>query len=210
MIRLAALALAFVSLVACQNETHAVFSPGPSPTPHLPTTSAILQPGEVPSGLIACPGSGPIEVYLAVLATGDAIVGARANDQWVQLLKNGAREGAIAVYAAGGSACSADVGAVGGVKAITTFVARFSDPTAAAVAWQAGVFGFIPPAPGQLTSGVTLGASTGLGGDSFTYERPSVRLATWRHGIYVAMLVVSNLDVNAFQAAAAAVDARLN
>ena len=210
MARFLAAALACLSLVACQNETHPAFSPVPSPTPHVPATSAILQAGEVPAGLVACPGSGPIEVYLAVRATEDATVGARANDQWVQLLSLGAREGAIAVYAANTSACAADVGATASVRALTSFVARFADPTQASVAWQAGVFGFVPPPPGELAPGVTVGTSTGLGVDSFTYERPSVRLASWHHGVYVALIVASNLDLNAFRGAAATVDPRLN
>lgn len=203
-------AVACLALVACQNETHAVFSPVPSPTPHLPATAAILQAGEVPPGLVACPGSGPIEVYLAVLATEDATVGSRANDGWVQLLSNGARDGAIAVYAANPSACAADLGATTNVRALTSFVARFADATQASIAYQAGVFGFVPPPPGQLNAGLTVGTSTGLGLDSFTYERPSVRLASWHHGVYVAMIVAAGLDLPTFRAATAAVDARLN
>jgi hypothetical protein len=125
-------------------------------------------------------------------------------------LGNGARDGAIAVYAANRSACAADLGATTNVRALTSFVARFADATQASIAYQAGVFGFVPPPPGQLNAGLTVGTSTGLGLDSFTYERPSVRLASWHHGAYVAMTVADGLDLPTFRAATAAVDARLN
>jgi hypothetical protein len=35
-------------------------------------------------------------------------------------------------------------------------------------------------------------------------------LASWRRSVFVALVVVSNLDVNAFHAATGAVDPRLN
>jgi hypothetical protein len=35
-------------------------------------------------------------------------------------------------------------------------------------------------------------------------------LASWRKSVYVALVVVSNLDLNAFHAATAAIDPRLN
>ena len=114
------------------------------------------------------------------------------------------------MYAANASACAAELGATTDVKAITSFVARFGNESQADRAWHAGVFGFAPPPPGQLTPGLTLGTSTGLGPSSFTYDRPSVRLACWRHGLYVAMIVAGNQDLNTFRAAAGAVDARLN
>ena len=197
-------------LVACQNETHAVSTPLPSPSPHAAPTAAILQSSEAPAGLNACPGSGPIDVYISVLGTQDAAVASRVSDQWMALVRAGAISGAMVVYAANATACAAELGATTDVKAITSFVSRFGDESQADRAWRAGVFGFAPPPPGQLTPGLTVGTSTGLGASSFTYDRPSVRLACWRHGFYVAMIVAANLDLTALTAATAAVDARLN
>jgi hypothetical protein len=57
--------------------------------------------------------------------------------------------------------------------------------------------------------GTARGTGTGLGLNSWTYDRPPLRLACWRKSVFVAFVVVSNLDVAAFKAAAAAVDARL-
>jgi hypothetical protein len=197
-------------MVACQNETHPVFTPAPSPSPHLAPTAAVLQPTEVPAGLNVCQGSGPVDVFLSVLATKDATVASRLDGYWAELVTGGATSGAMAVYASGTPGCTAELGATANLKTVMSFVARFPDASQADRAWHAGVFGFAPPPAGQLTPGLTLGTSTGLGASSFTYDRPSVRLACWRHGFYVAMIVAGNLDLNTFRAATAAVDARLN
>ena len=151
-----------------------------------------------------------MDVYISVLGTLDPSLADSVEVQWVQLINGGANAGATSVFAADRTACKAELGATGGVKAMSSFVARFDDESQAERAWEAGVFGFAPPPPGQLTSGLTLGTATGLGASSFTYDRPSVRLASWRHGVFVALVVVSNLDLTAFKAATAAVDARLN
>jgi hypothetical protein len=203
-------ALLVVGLVACQNETHAVFSPVPSPTPHTEPTAAILQSGDVPVGLNVCLGSGPIDVYLSVLGDADATLAARETTQWQALRQLGAKSAAISLFTSDPSACNAEFGAAANVKAMASFVAQFADEGEADRAWQAGVFGFVPPPPGQLSPGLTRGASTGLGASSFVYDRPSVRLASWRRSVFVALVVVSNLDLNTFHAATGAVDPRLN
>ena len=197
-------------LVACQSETHAVFSPVPSPSPHTAPTAAVLQSGDVPAGLGVCLGSGPIDVYLSVLATQDTVLAGRMADQWKQLRNQGAIAGAVSEFAANPSACKVELGATTSVKAITSLVAEFADEGQADRAWQTGVLGFAPPPPGQVTPGLTRGTSTGLGISSFTYDRPSVRLACWRRSVFVALVVVSNLDLNTFHAATAAIDPRLN
>ena len=120
------------------------------------------------------------------------------------------RSGAISVYAADPTACKAELGATTTVKSVASVVIQFDDEGQADRAWQAGVFGFVPPATGELLPGLTRGTATGLGLSSFTYERPSVRLACWRHSVYVALVVVSNFDLNTFGAATAAIDPRLN
>jgi hypothetical protein len=198
------------SLVACQSETHPVFSPAPSPTPHTAPTAAILQSTDVPAGLQPCPGSGPIDVYVEVVQSVDEKLGSRVSDQWLQMLRDGAIDGAISLFVANQTACKAELGATAGVKAMTSVVARFGDESAADRAWHDGLFGFVPPPAGVLTAGVTVGSATGLGASSFTYDRPPVRLACWRHGVFVALIVVSNFDLNTFKAATAAVDPRLN
>ena len=203
--------LAIVALaVACQSDTHAVFSPLPSPTPHTDPTLAILQSADVPAGLNACLGSGPLDVYLAQLAHSDATVATRVSAEWQNLRSEGAEAGAISVFAADPSACKVELGTTGNVKAITSIVVIFVNSGQADRAWQSGAFGFVPPPAAEVVPGVTRGTTTGLGLSSFTYDRPPARLACWHRSVFVALLVVSNLDAATFKSATAAVDARLN
>jgi hypothetical protein len=182
----------------------------PSPSPHTQPTAAILQSGDVPAGLSVCLGSGPIDVYLSVLSNADAALAARESNFWQQLRGAGAIDGAISVFAANPSACKAELGVTSSVKAMTSVVVRFHDEGEAERAWESGAFGFAPPPTGQLSPGLVSGTSTGLGPSSFTYDRPSVRLASWRRSVFVALVVVSNADLNTFRAATAAIDPRLN
>jgi hypothetical protein len=197
--------------IACQTQTPPVVaSPVPSPSPHTLPTAAILQSGDFPAGLNPCLGSGPIDVYLAALATEDPTVAARVSAQWQQLRAEGAQSGAVSVFAASQPACQAELGAMSSVKAATSFVAIFGDPGQADRAWQSGVFGFAPPPPAEIVPGVTRGTTTGLGLSSFVYSLPPVQLASWHRSLFVALVVVTNLDAATFKAATAAVDARLN
>jgi len=208
--RFPAVVLAIVVLAACQNETHAVFSPAPSPTPHTAPTRAILQSNEVPPTLAACEGSGPVDLYIDVLGARDAAAADRLGAAWALMLAQGAVQGAISVFASDPAACTTELGATSSARALTAVVVEFAEPGQAQRAWEAGFFGFPPPAAGQLSAGLTRGTSTGLGSDSFTYIRPGVRMAVWRKSIYVAMVIATNEDQPTFTAATAAVDPRLN
>jgi hypothetical protein len=86
----------------------------------------------------------------------------------------------------------------------------FADPGQAERAWSSAVLGFAPPAPDLLAPGLVRGAITGLGVSSWTYARPSVQMACWRHSVFVSLVVLANLDATAFKAVTAAIDARLN
>jgi hypothetical protein len=197
-------------LAACQNDTHAVFSPVPTATPHTAPTAAILQSNDVPPAFQACLGSGPVDVYLSVLSTTAPEVASSAAAYWSKLQGQGAIAGAISVFVANPSACTAELGAKTAVKSIASFVALFADEGQADRAWQEGVFGFTPPPVGELAPGVTRGTSTGLGPSSFVYLTSSVRLASWRRSVLVALVVASNGDANLFNVATAAIDQRLN
>ena len=194
---------------ACQSNTHAVVSPLPTPTPHTSPTAAILQSADTPAGLSPCLGSGPIDVYITSLAQSDAALAGRVSAQWEQLRIAGATAGAISVFTASPAACKAELGATSSIKSIASFVAVFDDPGQADRAWGSGVFGFAPPASGQILPGVTRGIGTGLGLNSWTYDRPPLKIACWRKSLFVAFVAASNLDVAAFKAATAAVDPRL-
>jgi hypothetical protein len=64
--------------------------------------------------------------------------------------------------------------------------------------------------PAEIRPGVTRGTATGLGLSSWTYDRAPVQLACWHKSVFVALVVVSNLDAATFKAATTAIDARLN
>ena len=198
---------AFVA--ACQSGAHPIVSPSPIPTPHTAPAAAILQSAEVPAGLDACAGSGPIAGYITSLASADASLGARVSTQWEQLRVAGATAGAISLFASSPAACNAELGAASNIKSITSFVAVFGDSGQADRAWGSGVFGFVPPASGEILTGVMRGSGTGLGVSSWTYDRAPLKLACWHKSVFVAFVVVGNLDVAAFKAATAAVDSRL-
>ena len=203
--------LALSALAACQSGTHPVSSPTPpSPTPSNLPTAAILQSADVPSGLNVCLGSGPIDVYIVSLAHADPALAARVGTQWQQLVVGGATGGAISLFTASPAACNAELGAASNVKSVTSFVAIFNDAAQADRAWGSGVFGFVPPAPGEILPGVVRGTDTGLGLSSWTYDRANIRLASWHKSVFVALVIVSNLDAAAFKAATVAIDARLN
>ena len=200
-----------ILIASCQNTTPtALPSPSPSPSPHSPPTEAVLQSSEVPAGLSPCLGSGPIDVYITTIATADPNVAARLANQWEQLRVAGATSGAISLFTSTPAACNAELATTSSAKSIAAFVAEFADSGQADRAWDAGVFGFIPPSPGELPAGVTRGTGTGLGLSSWTYDRPPVRLASWHKSVFVALVVVTNLDAATFKAATTAVDARLN
>jgi hypothetical protein len=203
---------AFAFVVACQSTAQSVPSPTPtpSPTPHTAAADPVLQQSDVPAGLNVCAGSGPIEGYIASLQSTSPALASRLNDEWQSLRTFGAVSAAISLYSADDSACSAELAAVSKSKSAAGFVVVFADDGQADRAWQSGVLGFVPPAPGELPPGVNRGTSTGLGVSSWTYDRAPVRLACWHKSVFVALVVLTNLDVNAFKAATAAVDARLN
>jgi hypothetical protein len=159
--------------------------------------------------LSPCLGSGPIDVYITSLAQADAALAGRVGAQWEQLRVAGATAGAISLFTASPSACKAELGATSSIKSIASFVAVFDDPGQADRAWGSGVFGFAPPASGQILPGVTRGTGTGLGLNAWTYDRPPLRIACWRKSLFVAFVAAGNLDAAAFKAATAAVDARL-
>jgi hypothetical protein len=208
--RLIAILTTIVLVAGCKTAATPVATPQPSPTPHTAVAAAVLQPGEVPAGLNPCLQSGPIAAYLSLLAVAAPTFAGRMTGQWQQLRAAGALDGAMALFAADPTACTAQLAATSTIQAVASFVAVFADEGEADRAWESGVFGFVPPPPGQLSPGVVRGTATGLGLSSWTYDRAPVQLAIWHRSVFVSLLVLTNLDATAFKSASAAVDARLN
>jgi hypothetical protein len=130
--------------------------------------------------------------------------------RWQQLRSSGALAAAFSLFASDPAACNAEMAVTEKFKAAASFVAAFADEGQAERAWSSGVLGFLPPAPDQVAPGLLRGASTGLDASSWTYDRPSVRLACWRRSVFVSLVVLTNLDPAASKAVTAAIDARLN
>ena len=208
--RLITILVAIALVAGCKTAATPVPTPQPSPTPHTAAAAAVLQPGEVQANLNPCPGSGPIATYLTSLAAADSALATRMTGQWQQLRAGGALDGAISLFAADPTACTAQLAATSKIQAATSFVAVFADEGQADRAWEAGVFGFVPPPPGEVSPGLLRGTATGLGLSSWTYDHSGVHIACWHKSVFVALLVISNLDANAIKTASAAVDARLN
>ena len=197
-------------LLACQNPAAPAAAPSPSPPLHPKVTAAVLQPGEAPAGLTACPSSGPIAGYITNLQTSNPTLASRMTDQWQQLRSKGAVDAAMALFAADPAACTAELAVTSKIKAAASFVAVFADEGQAERAWGSGVLSFVPPAPDLLAPGLVRGIRTGLGISSWTYDRPSVRLACWRRSVFVSLVVLTNLEATTFKSVTAAIDARLN
>jgi len=207
----AALAIT-VALVACTSPLTGAPppSPLPSPTPHNPVTSTLLQPSDLPGPLSQCPGSGAIASYITATKAANPDLAQRLTKQWNDLKSLGATEAAINLFAADPSACTSELAAVSKVQSAASLVVAFAEQGQADRAWQAGILGFTPPVPGELPPGVARGTGTGLGPSSWTYDRTPVRLACWQKNVFVAVVVFTNLDATAFKAGTGAVDARLN
>ena len=209
--RLIAILALGILISSCQNTApQAAVSPSPTPTPHATPTDVILQPSDVPAGLSPCLGSGPMDVYITTLEHADATLGARVATQWQQLQVAGATAGAVSLFTSAPAACNAELATTSSDKSVVAFVAAFGDSGQADRAWNAGVFGFIPPAPGELPAGVVSGTATGLGLSSWTYIRSPVQLACWHKSVFIALVVVSNLPAATFKATTGTIDARLN
>jgi len=197
-------------LAACQLASTPLSAPIASPAPHTPATAAALQPADVPAGLASCPGSGPLATYLADIKTSNPALAQKLAAQWAALKKAGSQDAAIILYAADPGSCAAELAATGNGKSAASVVVAFRDEGEADRAWEAGILGFAPPAPGEVPPGMARGKATGLGDSSWTYRNAPVLLACWRKSVFVALVVVTNLDDTAFVTATGAVDARLN
>ena len=209
MYRLWATVALVLLLTGCQIGGSSSPSPAVSPSPHTSIAVAGLKASEVPSGLTACPGNGPLDKYIASLQATDPILAARVASAWQLLQDQGATGASIAVYAADTAACSAELGTAKS-KSAASVVIEFPSDTEADRAWGGGVFGFVPPAPDQIAPGIKRGTGTGLGGSSWTYVRPPLWLACWRRSVFVSLVIMSSVDSPTFTVATAAVDARLH
>jgi len=171
-----------------------------------------LKSSDVPAGLRPCNGSGPIAGYMAAVRSKDPDGYASLQDAWDALKRNGADAAAIAAYVEDpATACTGTLGAGQG-KSATSFVIRYKDEGSATTAYKRGILNFPNPQPDQQTPGLTVGMATGLGPNSWVYNRAvngkAAYLAFWQSKQFDVMVLTADLDPVDSQKAADAVYAR--
>ena len=196
-------ALAVVGLVlGCQ-------APAPIGPPN--PDQVALRGGDLPSGLKACPGSGSIDTYLSAVRTKDPDSYATLSDAWATLKSKGADAAAITAYADDVANCSGLLGAGKG-KSASSFVIRYQDEGSATTAYKKGILQFPTPNAQQQTPGLTVGAATGFGANSWVFDQSvngrAAYIAFWQRGDFDIMVLVADLDPAAAKHAAEAVGSR--
>jgi hypothetical protein len=200
----AALLLLWLGLLAC--------SAGPFGNAVQDPSHLIAKAGDVPADLHQCPGSGPIDGYLAALKASNQPAYQSLNDTWAELKKEGARSAAVSVFTISPAGCTARMGAAPG-RSLANLVAVFPDDRAAADAYQRGIFGFPTPATGAQIPGVSKGVATGLSDNAWVAQRDvggrSLYVAWWQDRPVAAFLVAADLDASESMRAALAVERRI-
>src|SRR5690242_13284423 len=190
-------------------------SPAPNGVPVIgpPNPEDIaLKAGDVPQALKPCPGSGPIAGYIAAVRTKDPDGYASLQDAWSALQSKGADAAAItACVDDPTTACTGTLGAGQG-KSATSFVIRYKDEGSATTAYKRGILNFPTPQQDQQTPGLTVGVATGLGANSWVYNRSvngkAAYLAFWQSKQFDVMILTADLDPTDSQKAADAVYSR--
>jgi hypothetical protein len=199
----AAIAL-WLGLLACQAGTVGGGTPDPQ--------QVAVGSGEVPGDLQRCPGSGGLDRYLSQLKPRNEAAYQALRDGWLQLQKEGAKSGAITLYAANTSGCTARLGTATG-RSVVNLVVAFPDDHAAAAAYQHGVLGFPTPAADEEVPGVTQGVATGLSEHAWVAQRSvggrNLYVAWWQDRALAAFLVTADLDATESTRVARAVQARI-
>ncbi len=175
-----------------------------------PSTIA-LRPGDLPSVVKRCSGSGTIGHYLASVGTKSA-AGTEIAASWRRLRSTGGREAAVVVYASEPSACVDRFGAGPGTTA-SSLVVRCDGPDAARAIYQQGLLGFVTPDDQEVLPGLVQGTATGLGHNSWLLQETTagapVSVALWQRGAYVALVVTVGLSPPVARVAILAVDRRM-
>jgi hypothetical protein len=198
------LLLAWLGLLACEPGSFGNAARDPS--------QVVSKESDVPADLHRCPGSGPIDGYLATLKPTNQEAFQSLSDVWTQLKKEGARSAAVSLFTTTVPSCSARMGATAG-RSVGNLVAVFPDDQTAAAAYRRGIFGFpTPPAAAQIP-GVSRGVATGLSDNAWVAQRGvagrSVYVAWWQDRPVAAFLVALDLDSSESMRAALAVERRI-
>jgi hypothetical protein len=194
----AALAPAALTLACTGPELPVVGPPAPE--------AVALRQSDLPGGLKQCTGSGPIDGYLQTIRTKDPDSYAQVSDAWTAFKRNGADSAAITSFTQNPTACTGTLGAGQGQSA-ASFVIRYKDKSGALAAFKRGILDFPTLSADQQTPGLTIGPATGLGNNSWVYDRTisgrAAYVAFWQTGRYDILVFTADMDP---KAAAQAVD----
>lgn len=175
--------------------------------------SGAIRRSDVPAGWIRCGWSGSISRYLRLARKDDAGSADSVHRSWTAQQKMGATASEVRAYVATLSDCSTAFGHSAGPSALTWTLA-YASKNDAFRGYEAGVLGFPTPDPSRIQSGLQVGASTGLGADSWTLAQtlpsPPLFLAWWRHGSLTNFLVVTGLAPTDANPIALRVDAHMS
>lgn len=200
---LAALAPAALILACSGPELPVVGPPAPE--------AVALKQSDLPGGLKPCPGSGPIDGYLQTIRTKDPDSYAQVSDAWTAFKGNGADSAAITSFTQNSAACTGTLGAGQGQSA-ASFVIRYKDSAHASAAFKRGIIGFPTPTAEQQTPGLTVGPATGLGNNSWVYDRTlngrAAYVAFWQTGTYDILVFTADIDPKAASQAVDSVNSR--
>lgn len=178
--------------------------------PPAPETVAV-RAADLPQGLKQCPGSGAIDGYLKTIRDRDPDSYGQVSDAWADFRRNGADSAAITSFTQDPSACVGTLGAGQG-RSAASFVIRYKDAGSAAAAFKKGIIGFPSPSPDQQTPGLTVGVATGLGANSWVYDRTiggrAAYIAFWQTGRYDILVFTADLDSKSSSQAVDSVNGR--
>ncbi len=115
---------------------------------------------------------------------------------WSAQQKLGASRAEVTAYVGKRSDCARGIGLNADASALTWTIA-YASMEDARRGYEAGVLGFPTPDPSRIEPGLQVGASTGLGKDSWTLTQsspaPQLFLAWWRHQSLTNFLVITDL-----------------
>ena len=215
---------AIVALSACSDSDPKSAPDTPSATTTPPSTApekrssqaqliADVEP-DLPDNMFHCNYSGDIPTYSK--RTKD--IGGETSSldgTWERFKQAGATDSYVNVYTTSNASCRARVGDTGishmhgDRKTFMAVIIEFSNPTTAAEAYKADIFG-----QSQLSKlkGGAVGDATGLGPNSVTgvdYSDVAAHQAVWQDGSYLVYLKSENFSDQEFTRTGSGVTARL-
>ena len=185
----------------------------PSPLVHTALQDIAAQPGDLPSGMVACSWSADFVVWAGNVKPTDAAYAQQVLDLWQRLQSGGATGGWVQDVSVSEDACQGFYsGSAGLVQHVTCMVIQFGDAASATNAYSSEtseLFG-----PKVLNGGPTQsGSATGLGPNSIEAtpgNLPMITLfAAWQKDAYYVVFIAYGMAISDDRLAVAKIDGRI-